>query len=282
MFRKIFSAQQLSLGDTHPDTLWTQNCLGGVLFMKELSEEAVKMVEDAFKGLQLVIGSENLDTLWVANNLAMVYQDIGRIPEAESLQEKVVEIYTKELGEDHINTLYMINDLGICYMRAEKFDQAFKRMEKAFNGKKRTFGFRSPHTLYTATFLATTMKELGDEKGAEDLYLQTLKTTIEIVGPEHADVCLCSMYLADLYVGQRRFGEALELYEKLYAIRLRLQGSKHKNTRHVHGLVQEMKSKIEHPEDVVASQAPKKSRQGFKTPLQMGFRGRNDTVQVLF
>lgn len=134
--------------------------------------------------------------------------------------------YLAELGPDHVNTLYMINDLGDCYSRGKKMDKAETNFRKAYEGKLKIFGFRSPHTLYTATLLASTMRELGHEKESEELFKRVLDTTVDLLGSEHADVALCMMYLADLYMGQQRLKEARDLYQKVYRLRVKLQGGK--------------------------------------------------------
>jgi tetratricopeptide (TPR) repeat protein len=280
MFRELLSGQQSVLGNLHPDTLWTQNCLGGVLFMKEKSVESVHLVERAFFDIETILGPDHLDTLWVAHNLAMVYESTGRLADSEPLQERVVRGYVADLGADHINTLYMINDLGECYMRGGKYEKAEENFRKAYEGKKKLFGARSPHTFYTAIFLAATMKEKGDEEAAEASFKETLSIAIETLGTEHADVCLCMMYLSDLYVSQRRFQQARDLYQKVYNTRTKLQGADHKNTRHVSLLLAEMDSYLESPGK--EPQTTTLARQANIVPSQFGFRARNDTVQVLF
>ncbi|KAJ6030963.1 tetratricopeptide repeat domain-containing protein [Penicillium canescens] len=215
MYQEVLSRQKFLLGDLHLDTIWTQCCLGVVLFIKERSAQSIKQVEKAFADIGSKLGPNHLDTLWVAHALAIVYECWDKIDEAEQLQERVVKGFLDELGPHHVNTLYMINDLGDCYSRGKKMDKAETSFRKAFEGKLKCFGFRSPHTLYTATLLAATMRELGNEKEAEDLFKRVLETTTDLLGSEHADATVCMMYLADLYVGQQRFKEARDLYQKV-------------------------------------------------------------------
>ncbi|KAK6540578.1 hypothetical protein TWF694_009368 [Orbilia ellipsospora] len=280
LFRDVLAGQKLILGDFHPDTLWTQNCLGGVLFVKEKNATTAYIVEKAFIDIEGVLGPKHLDTLWVGHNLALVYQAMGRSDEAEALQERVVEGYMDELGDNHVNTLYMINDLGDIYAKSGKYEKAEARLRKAFEGKKKNFGFRSPHTLYSATMLAGVLKELGKLDESEELFKETLNTTIEILGNEHADVCLCMMSLAELYFIQERFPECLQMYKKVYAIRKQLQGEGHNNTLHTKKLLEETERRMADPSST--SDLVELFKRDGAVLSQFGYRCRDDVVQVLF
>ncbi|CAI7596568.1 unnamed protein product [Penicillium glandicola] len=247
MYQEVLTRQQFLLGDLHLDTIWTQCCLGVVLFMSNRSPESVQQVEKAFADIESRLGPNHLDTLWVAHALAIVYECSDKLDEAEILQERVVKGYLADLGPDHVNTLYMINDLGDCYARGKKMDKAEANFRKAYEGKLKSFGFRSPHTLYTATLLASSMRDLGNEKGSEELFNKVLDTTIDLLGSEHADVAVCMMYLADLYVGQQRLEEARDLYQKVYNLKVKWQGIGHSNTRHTKKLLDKVNRWIRCP-----------------------------------
>lgn len=74
MYQEVLTRQQLLLGDEHLDTIWTQCCLGVVLFMKNRSAESVQQVEKALADIESKLGPNHLDTLWVAHALAIVYE----------------------------------------------------------------------------------------------------------------------------------------------------------------------------------------------------------------
>ncbi|KAL2867769.1 uncharacterized protein BJX67DRAFT_77366 [Aspergillus lucknowensis] len=274
MYREVLARQQFLLGEQHLDTIWTQCCLGVVLFTKERSQESVERVEKALVDIEAKLGPDHLDTLWVAHALAIVYECWNKLEEAEQLQERVVKGYLAELGPDHVNTLYMINDLGDCYSRGKKTKKAAENFHIAYEGKLKKFGFRSPHTLYTATLLASAMRELGNEKESEELFKKVLDTTIDLLGRDHADVAVCMMYLADLYVSQHRFEEARDLYEEVYQTRANLQGEDHNNTRHTKQLLDEMKRRIEFPNAPNERSPVEKPTEARMEPRHVSFRPR--------
>ncbi|KAL3459275.1 hypothetical protein BJX64DRAFT_291389 [Aspergillus heterothallicus] len=274
LYHEILTRQQLLLGDQHLDTIWTQCCLGVVLFTKERSQKSVQQVEKALADIEAKLGPKHLDTLWVVHALAIVYECCDKLEEAEKLQERVVQGYLDELGPDHVNTLYMINDLGDCYSRGKKMDKAELNFRIAYEGKCRKFGFRSPHTLYTATLLASSMRERGNEKEAEELFKKVLDTTIDLLGRDHADAALCMMYLADLYVSQLRFEEARDLYEEVYHTRAKLQGEEHSNTRHTKQLLEEMKQRIEFPDAPRRATTIAQPTEARMEPRHVSFRPR--------
>jgi tetratricopeptide (TPR) repeat protein len=272
MYQEVLAGRQLILGPRHPDTIWTRSCLGGILFTKEKSMNSVQLVEGAFADLESVLGPAHLDTLWLAHNLAMVYENLNRVEEAQRLQKRAMEGYLAAVGPDHIDTLWMINDLGVCYSRANKFQEAEQMFRLAFEGKIKCYGPRSPHTLFTATLLASAMKDLGNENDAEVLLMETLNAIIETVGNEHSDVCNCMMAIADIYVRQNRFEEAKALYEKVYKIRMKQQGPKHNNTRVAEELISEMQQYLENPAE--RNNVVPRRRNAKVVPIFFAFRTR--------
>ncbi|KAJ5538401.1 tetratricopeptide repeat domain-containing protein [Penicillium frequentans] len=274
IYQELLSRQKFLLGDLHLDTIWTQCCLGVVIFIKDRSAESIKQVEKALADIKSRLGPNHLDTLWVAHALAIVYECCDKVDDAEELQEGVVKGFMDELGPDHVNTLYMINDLGDCYSRGKKMHKAEINFRKAYEGKLKCFGFKSPHTLYTATLLAATMRELGNEKEAEELFLRVLETTTDLLGSEHADATVCMMYLADLYVGQKRFKEARGLYQNVYDTRLKLQGADHTNTRHTKELLDEVDFRIKYPSSESPRTAHQQVVEAKLEPRHVSFRPR--------
>src|SRR5436309_15314421 len=77
--------------------------------------------------------------------------------------------------------------------------------------RKRVLGAEHPDTLTSMGNLASTYRNQGRWKEAEELELQVMETRMRVVGAEHPDT-LASMYnLAATYGNQGRWKEAEEL-----------------------------------------------------------------------
>ncbi|KAM0433497.1 hypothetical protein ACHAPT_004377 [Fusarium lateritium] len=174
----------------------------------------------------------------------------------------------------------MVNDLGGCYLRAGKYQKAEKMIRQAFEGKHAFFGPRSQYTLYSATLLACTIKELGRRDEAEKMYTEAFETTLETLGFDHSAMWWITNYLAEFYVEAQRWREANALYEKLLEVKTKFLGEAHASTGHSRELLRatekQMRCRGSAPRDAVLSRPAKGLLSDF------GYRARNDIVQVLF
>ena len=75
----------------------------------------------------------------------------------------------------------------------------------------RVLDMEHPDTLISMANLASTYRNQGRWKEAEELYVQVMETRKRVLGGEHPDTLTSMAYLASTYWNQGRWKEAEEL-----------------------------------------------------------------------
>jgi hypothetical protein len=78
--------------------------------------------------------------------------------------------------------------------------------------------------------LASTYRNQGRWKEAEDLQVQVMETIKRVLGPEHPSTLTSMNNLAFTWKGHGRDREALKLMEECMAVASRILGTTHPNT----------------------------------------------------
>ncbi len=95
---------------------------------------------------------------------------------------------------------------------------------------KRDLGTEHPSTLTSIAKLASTYRNQGCWKEAEDLEVQVMETRKRVLGAEHPDTLTSMNNLACIWKRQGQDKEALKLMEECVALRSRTIGTDHPDT----------------------------------------------------
>lgn len=112
------------LGEQHPFTYMTMQCLARALQGSELQEEKEQLYRQALAGLRATRGELHWQTLSSTIGLARWLDQRGSFGEAEQLWRKLVADYARVYGREHGNTLGNMSTLASFLERVGKLDEA--------------------------------------------------------------------------------------------------------------------------------------------------------------
>ena len=95
---------------------------------------------------------------------------------------------------------------------------------------EKVLGLEHPYTLTSMTNLASTYRNQGRWKEAEELFVQVMETSSRVLGLEHPDTLTSMANLASTYRNQGRWKEAEELEVQVMETRKRVLGLEHPDT----------------------------------------------------
>ena len=96
--------------------------------------------------------------------------------------------------------------------------------------RKRVLGAEHPDTLTSMANLASTYRNQGRWKEAEELEVQVMETSLRVLGAEHPSTLTRMNNLAFTWERQGRDTEALKLMEECVQLQTRVLGIDHPNT----------------------------------------------------
>ncbi|KIL57586.1 hypothetical protein M378DRAFT_87700, partial [Amanita muscaria Koide BX008] len=158
--------------------------------------QAEKPYSEMMNARKETLGASHPDTFIAMGNLASTYNNQGRWKEAENLKVQVMEARKETLGASHPHTLTAMESLFLQVMEA----------------RKEILGASHPHTLLAMGNLASTYRDQGRWKEAENLQVQqVMEARKEILGASHPDTLTAMANLASTYRNQGRWKEAENL-----------------------------------------------------------------------
>lgn len=130
---------------------------------------------------------------------------------------------------DDASRAAILNQLGVMKMNQRHFLDAQAAFKEALDLREKALPANDSATLQTASNLALATYKLGDEVGAERMYLQTIERK-RSSQPGTASLAISLTNLANLYADHRRCSEAKSLYIEALDIDRKLFGDKHSET----------------------------------------------------
>ena len=220
-------------GAEHADTLDLKHNLANVHWKQGELEEARRLHKETLDARRRVLGAESLDTLHSMADLAMVLRDLGKWDEARKLHEQALAAYERVLGPEHASTLLSKNNLAVVLTDLGELEEARKLLEPTVAARKRVLGPEHEHTLTSMNNLALVLWRQEKLEEARTLFRETLElaTRARALGPEHHCTLRAAHNLAAVLdeLGERE--EARKLFEQTLAIKERVLGHEHAETR---------------------------------------------------
>lgn len=129
--RKILAAQTKMLGFEHPDSLYSQVALAGLLAAQNRYSESIKIGRDVSEKLSRVLGPNNVGKLRLDLLLSNVLLRQKQYPQAESLGAKTMAVLAKsEPSELYIMSMIR---LGRTHLAQGHVDEGRSMFETAAN-----------------------------------------------------------------------------------------------------------------------------------------------------
>lgn len=126
---------------------------------------------------------------------------------------------------DETTRATVLNQLGVIQMKEKRFRDAEKSFAQALALRKKSQADNAL-VLQTLSNYALATYKLGDEKKAEELYMQCIESKRKLL-PESPSLANTLTNLAHLYSDERRCAQAKALYEEALAIDSKSYGLNH-------------------------------------------------------
>jgi tetratricopeptide (TPR) repeat protein len=204
LFREALAASRETLGDRHPNTLFSISNMAELLRAQGRLGEAEPLFQEALAARHETLGDRHPDTLVSINNMAGLLQAQGRLGEAEPLCREALAVSRETLGDRHPSTLASINNMAQLFYIQRLFAAAAPLYEECVQTCRETLGGTHPNTLryslHQANFFsnAPPIAFGGREpRHAEAiaLYRSTLAALIEVNGSSHTDTLAAALNL---------------------------------------------------------------------------------------
>lgn len=194
-----------------------QHTIGEFFLLRGEDAAAVEFFEAAYKDRTAILGDEDAATLASGNRLALAQEHLGHYSEAESLYRKQLATSEALFGNDHPSTLQAVHDLGGFLSVNDHSAEAIPLLERALAGREKSLGITASATLTTRLNLGLAYFNVVDPR-TEKLYLELLAVDESATGKDSATTQEVVVALAVLYVRERRFREAEDLFRRALSI----------------------------------------------------------------
>ncbi len=222
--REILEQRRAVLSPVHPETLKAMNSLAGTYFSTSRYEYAAELYETALEAARVELGPDHPETLRYGGNLAATYAVLGRYADSEARQREVLEARLRILGPKHRLTGMSLHNLGHLLLRQAKFEAAESVFRQAMAA--RLEGGQTGY-LYSQSFLADTLREMGREREAEALYLETMAAQQELFGPGFPDTYRTMLGLGELHLRRADFDSAVRVVSEALVGYTKIHGQEH-------------------------------------------------------
>ena len=206
--------------------------------------EAAAILPRVIAVRERVLGAEHPDTLQSRNNLAIALRAQGKHAEAEAEHRAVLALRGRVLGAEHPDTLASRNNLAIALRAQGKPAEAEAEHRAVLAVRGRVLGAEHPDTLQSRNNLAVALDVQRKHAEAEAEYRAVLAIRERLLGAEHPTVALSCYNLARCLESQAegkeaeaRKAEALSLARRALAVRKKVLGDEHPDTRDAQELV---------------------------------------------
>ncbi len=207
---RAYALQLEKLGNKNIDTLNSMELLGSVYMKMGFYGEAENLFNQTISGRKEILKADDPNTLSTMNELAVSYLSSGQYDKAEKLYNEALPISEKVFGENGIFTLIMTGNLADVYRLQGHYKKAEDLYLKARkNMTELYYTPDDPDTLYFAIYSGNGLGMLyineGNYAEALNIFSDTYKLGIDILGKEHPDTLYSMNGLGFVYIAMRNY-----------------------------------------------------------------------------
>jgi tetratricopeptide (TPR) repeat protein len=176
--------KQLPAND--PEILNSYDSLGNALIRAGRAGEAIGYMKKASDGALAKFGEKHVKTAHYLKNLGTAYGAMRRWSEAAALTERAVRIESELYPAGSPDVVNGLNNLGNLQITLGRLSAAEKTLDEARARNRDAEHGVSLGQAFVLGNLARAHEALGDLDGAAALLDEAVRTSNEVVGPEHA------------------------------------------------------------------------------------------------
>lgn len=129
------------------------------------------------------------------------------------------------LGEVHETTIYCENNVGKALIATGKYAEAIPLLEAALRKAQALYGYAHPSVEHTCQALARAYKAKSDFASAHKHWINAAGSSETLRGMQHNTTIFCYHQAARCLANQKKFQEALVLFEKVLDATIGLHGA---------------------------------------------------------
>ncbi len=215
LLREVLQISRDAKGYGHPSTIARMKDLALLLTSVRKYEEAEPLISEVHERFQNIYGANHPSTLSSGHNLAENYIYMRKYESAEPLLREALAKRKTVLGEEHPAVLRSLNTLSHLLVRTHRRREAVDVLLESYRIAVRTLGISHNTTSVAALNLASSYKDLGAFKEAEQFAIASIEGRKASFGPDHPRTIVAKDVQGAILLAAGRFEEARLLYSGL-------------------------------------------------------------------
>ena len=257
LFREMVDVQRIALGDEHPHTLDSLDCLGKALCALDKHAEAERIKRELLRAHTDALGPDHPTTRKAACSLkrcicsaVAVRAKAERDPAKQAalraecvlLASEVLAETTRVYGEHHAATRVAAGDVASTMKNCGNAEQAVPIFRRVLAAEIRAHGEGHRAAFNTSANLAAALAELSQFVEAESILLRTTEASTRVLGHGHPDTVRYAQWLVNVRldtltaahndaVGLRNCGhaaQAVPIFRRVLATTTNMVGADHR------------------------------------------------------
>ena len=197
---------------------------------QDRNEEALSLIETAYKKLLKLSGEKNSDTVTAMSSLIILLLKMRKNNLAENFRITALNLYKEICSRKLSLTHRATGNLAAALKTLKCLDEAKELQIRVLTFCKNIFGYENLDTINAMNNLAITLRDKGDFEKALNLQEKTLKLYRKIVGTESLDTALAMNNLAKTLEKLNRYEDSLEYRREVLRLYKNILSEDHKLT----------------------------------------------------
>lgn len=159
-WRQVWKVRNTTLGDDHPDTIYSLQCLLDVSVKLELWDRVQPLRILMLDHVQKTLGEDHPDSISALKCLSSAHAQLGDWKAVQQVSCSLLDIYNKlSGGEETEETVAVQSTIALAYWKQSRFEEAEKLQLQIARSNEKRFGKTSQSTLEALAALARTYRE---------------------------------------------------------------------------------------------------------------------------
>jgi tetratricopeptide (TPR) repeat protein len=171
-------------------------------------QEALLLIERAYKLQVAVLGEEHPDLIFTKNIEARLYHDLGRYPEAENCYLKAQSVIVKTLGKEHSSYFHLMYDLASLYIRMQRYPEAESIIRELLEQQNSCKGEASYNVARLYSQLSIVLSNQDKSEEAEQQIRKAIDIYQKVAAPDDNGYLAARQSLVKLNLRKGNYKEA--------------------------------------------------------------------------
>ena len=230
-FRQAIDIAEKAYGPDTPESAVVLDNLGNLYLEQRRYAQAEPLKRHALETFQNTTGADSADTMTSMQNLAAVLDGEDRLPEAEALYRKALAIAEKVYKPDDPATGRLLDNMAGVIRQQNRLAEAGPYYDRAIAIFEHALGPDHPDTALAIQNHAILLSDLGEDRKSEAEYLRAIAINERNYGPLHPVLVPALTDLANTYIDQVNWSEAVTALRRAAAIIEQRRGLASEQTR---------------------------------------------------